>query len=60
VLVPTPRTRPEEIAAAAEVAPDLAAAVDLLLDGRRPGTPGPVPLVPRRRVAPAPALEVAV
>jgi len=36
VLVPTPRTRPEEVAAAAEVAPDLATAVDLLLDGRRP------------------------
>jgi phosphoglycolate phosphatase-like HAD superfamily hydrolase len=32
VLVPTPRTRPEEVAAAPEVAPDLAAAVDLLLD----------------------------
>jgi histidinol-phosphate phosphatase family protein len=35
VLVPTAVTRPEEIAAAAEVAPDLAAAVDLLLEGRR-------------------------
>ena len=44
VLVPTPRTRPEEVAAAAELAPDLAGAVDLLLDGRVPGTPGPVPL----------------
>jgi histidinol-phosphate phosphatase family protein len=31
VLVPTPATRPEEIAAAAEVAADLPAAVDLLL-----------------------------
>jgi histidinol-phosphate phosphatase family protein len=31
VLVPTPRTRREEIAAAPEVAPNLAAAVDLLL-----------------------------
>lgn len=31
VLVPTPQTRPEEIAAAPEVATDLLAAVDLLL-----------------------------
>jgi D-glycero-D-manno-heptose 1,7-bisphosphate phosphatase len=31
VLVPTPVTRAEEVAAAAEVAPDLAAAVDVLL-----------------------------
>lgn len=31
VLVPTPLTRPEEVAAAPEVAPDLRAAVDLLL-----------------------------
>jgi histidinol-phosphate phosphatase family protein len=31
VLVPTPVTRPEEIAGAAEVAPDLGSAVDLLL-----------------------------
>jgi histidinol-phosphate phosphatase family protein len=36
VLVPTAVTRPEEIAAAPEVAADLAAAVDLLLEGRRP------------------------
>jgi histidinol-phosphate phosphatase family protein len=35
VLVPTAATRPEEVAAAPEVAPDLAAAVDLLL-GPRP------------------------
>jgi histidinol-phosphate phosphatase family protein len=34
ILVPTPRTRPEEIAAAAEVAPDLPAAVELLLGSR--------------------------
>ncbi|HEX2041410.1 MAG TPA: HAD-IIIA family hydrolase [Acidimicrobiales bacterium] len=34
VLVPTPATRPEEVAAAPEVAPDLPSAVDLLL-GRR-------------------------
>jgi histidinol-phosphate phosphatase family protein len=38
VLVPTPVTRPEEVAAAPEVAPDLVAAVELLLgpagDGR--------------------------
>jgi histidinol-phosphate phosphatase family protein len=36
VLVPTARTRPEEVAAAGEVAPDLVSAVGLLLDGRRP------------------------
>ena len=35
VLVPTPRTRPEEVAAAPEVAPNLRAAVDLLLGGSR-------------------------
>jgi histidinol-phosphate phosphatase family protein len=44
VLVPTARTRPEEVAAAPEVASDLAGAVDLLLDGRRPGDPRPVPI----------------
>jgi histidinol-phosphate phosphatase family protein len=31
VLVPTPRTRSEEVAAASEVAPDLEAAVELLI-----------------------------
>jgi histidinol-phosphate phosphatase family protein len=35
VLVPTPVTRREEVAAAPQVAADLAAAVDLLLDGAR-------------------------
>jgi histidinol-phosphate phosphatase family protein len=35
VLVPTPRTRREEIDSAPEVAPDLNAAVDLLLGGAR-------------------------
>ena len=35
VLVPTPRTRREEVAAAPEVAPNLGAAVDLLLRGCR-------------------------
>jgi histidinol-phosphate phosphatase family protein len=45
VLVPTERTRPEEVAAAAEVAPDLEAAIALLLDGRTPGVPEPRPLV---------------
>jgi histidinol-phosphate phosphatase family protein len=60
VLVPTPVTRPEEIAVADEVVPDLAAAVDLLLDGRPAGVPGPVPLAPPRRPgAAAPALEAA-
>jgi histidinol-phosphate phosphatase family protein len=42
VLVPTGITRPEEVAAADEVAPDLASALDLLLDGRIPGAPEPV------------------
>jgi histidinol-phosphate phosphatase family protein len=46
VLVPTERTRPEEVSAAAEVAPDLEAAIALLLDGRTPGVPEPRPLVP--------------
>jgi histidinol-phosphate phosphatase family protein len=40
VLVPTPVTRPEEVATAPRVAPDLQAAVDLLL--------GPEPVTPRR------------
>jgi beta-phosphoglucomutase-like phosphatase (HAD superfamily) len=31
ILVPTPATRPEEVANALQVAPDLRAAVDLLL-----------------------------
>jgi histidinol-phosphate phosphatase family protein len=44
ILVPTARTRPEEVAAAAEVAADLEAAVALLLEGRRPADPDPVPL----------------
>jgi phosphoglycolate phosphatase-like HAD superfamily hydrolase len=35
VLVPTAKTRPEEIAAAPEVVPDLQSAVDLLLRGAR-------------------------
>jgi histidinol-phosphate phosphatase family protein len=60
VLVPTARTLPEEVAGAAEVAPDLAAAVELLLDGRPPGVAAPVPLAPARHPAPAPApLEAA-
>jgi histidinol-phosphate phosphatase family protein len=37
ILVPTPVTRPEEIAAAPVVAPDLDAAVDLVLARRREG-----------------------
>jgi histidinol-phosphate phosphatase family protein len=50
ILVPNARTRPAEVAAAAEVAPDLGAAVELLLDGRAPGTPEPVALgAPRGR-----------
>jgi histidinol-phosphate phosphatase family protein len=35
ILVPTSRTKPDEVAAADVVAPDLAAAVDLLLGGAR-------------------------
>jgi beta-phosphoglucomutase-like phosphatase (HAD superfamily) len=35
VLVPTPVTRREQVDAAPEVAPDLRAAVDLLLGGTR-------------------------
>jgi D-glycero-D-manno-heptose 1,7-bisphosphate phosphatase len=35
VLVPTPVTRPEEVATAPVVAPDLLAAVDLLLGSPR-------------------------
>jgi histidinol-phosphate phosphatase family protein len=57
VLVPTERTRPEEVAEAAEVAPDLAAAVDLLLDGRLPGAPPPVALAAPRRAPAAVRLE---
>jgi HAD superfamily hydrolase (TIGR01662 family) len=38
ILVPTVRTRLEEIAAAREVAPDLAAAVDLVLGEHRKGS----------------------
>ncbi|GGQ04051.1 dehydratase [Streptomyces griseomycini] len=45
ILVPTPQTRPEETAAAAHVAPDLATAVRAVLDGlpddRDPGAPPP-------------------
>jgi hypothetical protein len=44
VLVPTERTRLEEVAAAPDVARDLAAAVDLLLDGRHETDPRPVPI----------------
>jgi HAD superfamily hydrolase (TIGR01662 family) len=54
VLVPTERTRPQEVAAAEEVAPDLASAVDLLLDGRRPDHPTPVPIVRRAVTARVP------
>jgi histidinol-phosphate phosphatase family protein len=40
VLVPTPKTRPEEVAAAPRVAPDLVAAVDLLLGPAGDGAGG--------------------
>ncbi|MBT2479731.1 HAD-IIIA family hydrolase [Streptomyces sp. ISL-94] len=36
VLVPTPATRPEEVASAGQTAPDLLAAVRLILDADRP------------------------
>jgi histidinol-phosphate phosphatase family protein len=58
VLVPTPRTLPEEIAAATEVAPDLPAAVALLLDGIVPGAPAPEPLAGAGQARPR-ALQVA-
>jgi phosphoglycolate phosphatase-like HAD superfamily hydrolase len=51
ILVPTPVTRAEEIAAAPEVAPDLAAAVDRILADR----PAPRP----RGGAPRDDVEVA-
>jgi beta-phosphoglucomutase-like phosphatase (HAD superfamily) len=35
ILVPTPQTRPEEVRQAGRVAPDLAAAVDQLLEVTR-------------------------
>lgn len=42
ILVPTPKTRPEEVEAAPEVAESLAAAADLLLSGvPSPGAPLP-------------------
>jgi D-glycero-D-manno-heptose 1,7-bisphosphate phosphatase len=50
VLVPTPETAAAEVAAAPELAPDLAAAVDLLLDGRAPGAPAPAALLPAVRL----------
>ena len=37
ILVPTPVTRAEEVAAAPCVAHDFAAAIDLVLAGREPG-----------------------
>jgi D-glycero-D-manno-heptose 1,7-bisphosphate phosphatase len=40
VLVPTAVTRPEEVAAAPEVADDLAAAVELVLDAHPAALPG--------------------
>jgi histidinol-phosphate phosphatase family protein len=55
VLVPTPRTRPQEVAAAAEVAADLRAAVALLLDGREPGRQDPVALADACDTGGAPA-----
>lgn len=41
VLVPTPRTRPEEVAAAPAVAPDLATAIAMALAGRAGRAGGP-------------------
>jgi beta-phosphoglucomutase-like phosphatase (HAD superfamily) len=59
VLVPTARTLPEEIATAPEVAADLRAAIELLLDGRIPGAPSPEPLAGARGASVRP-LEAAV
>jgi beta-phosphoglucomutase-like phosphatase (HAD superfamily) len=39
VLVPTPRTRPDEVARAEHVAPDIDAAVDIVLAGNGGGRP---------------------
>ncbi|MGH3915521.1 MAG: HAD-IIIA family hydrolase, partial [Pseudonocardiaceae bacterium] len=47
ILVPTARTRPAEIRAAAEVAPDLGAAVELALSGMAPDAPARVGERPR-------------
>jgi histidinol-phosphate phosphatase family protein len=44
VLVPTERTRAAEVAAAPERAASLQEAVDLLLEGRAPGAPPPIPV----------------
>jgi hypothetical protein len=44
VLVPTPVTLAQEVAEAPEVAPDLGAAVDLLLDGRPSSPPAAIPV----------------
>jgi histidinol-phosphate phosphatase family protein len=52
VLVPNARTRRGEVDAAEELAPDLASAADLLLDGRLPGAPEPIRLAPPRPAAP--------
>jgi histidinol-phosphate phosphatase family protein len=46
VLVPTPRTRTEEILAAPEVAPDIESAIALLLG--EPAEPVPVPVIAPR------------
>jgi HAD superfamily hydrolase (TIGR01662 family) len=51
VLVPTPRTRPEEVAAAPAVAPDLPTAIELALAGRA------APAAPLARPAAAPVPE---
>jgi histidinol-phosphate phosphatase family protein len=53
VLVPTPRTRSEEVVAAPERAANLTQAIDLLLDGRDPSAAEPVRLAPARDAAPA-------
>ena len=49
ILVPTPGTRAEEVAAADEVAPDLAAAVDRVLGGAERARHDPRPRRPARQ-----------
>ncbi|AVT40425.1 HAD-IIIA family hydrolase [Plantactinospora sp. BB1] len=49
VLVPTPATRPDEVAAAPAVTGDLRGAVDLILRRHRSALAGPAPGVPGRR-----------
>ncbi|MEV6634809.1 HAD-IIIA family hydrolase [Actinoplanes sp. NPDC051470] len=60
ILVPTPVTRPEEVAAAPAVAPDLAAAVDLILERQTLVTPSTRPTRSATALDPARAGTVLV